>query len=460
MKDSLLLKSNSSKRQSLSIGRLIPFSLFGTWQMGIIYFGADAFALQQQEGISYGSSANMTVISAGYIVSALLLLFFSEKSADITRPLLPVSFVCTAALFLPLSPEILAAFFAAEVFICVVLTGLMICTVVYWFTFDTEVLDLVVTLISSGIFTAVLQNDLIKIGFDAFTVASLIIQAALFWFYLSFRPDRGIEFASKKNRVASPSVLNVGLYLLILASCILLCFGSSFAESVKNGVSVYYLSGALFAGVFLFFYKKKKFNLISITTAFVAVSAIGFLLSAASVFVPSLGLAACLFLGAGTFICNVSSLLGLYIFSRNASRCVPIFIMLLGLSVTLIQSYVLELFRANYASLFFVYALIAVLVSLLYMTLSPYLIYAWKNENRKPAEESEKKQTSTDALAALSGQERRLAELILSGYSGSEIAEIMNITLGTMKNYRINMYQKLFIHSRRELFELVEKEGN
>ena len=134
--------------------------------------------------------------------------------------------------------------------------------------------------------------------------------------------------------------------------------------------------------------------------------------------------------------------------------------MLLGLSVTLIQSYVLELFRANYASLFFVYALIAVLVSLLYMTLSPYLIYAWKNENRKPAEESEKKQTSADALAALSGQERRLAELILSGYSGSEIAEIMNITLGTMKNYRINMYQKLFIHSRRELFELVEKEGN
>ncbi|MBE6349102.1 MAG: helix-turn-helix transcriptional regulator, partial [Spirochaetaceae bacterium] len=37
-----------------------------------------------------------------------------------------------------------------------------------------------------------------------------------------------------------------------------------------------------------------------------------------------------------------------------------------------------------------------------------------------------------------------------------EIAKEMNITLNTQKSYRKNLYTKLNIHSRRELFNLLK----
>lgn len=52
-----------------------------------------------------------------------------------------------------------------------------------------------------------------------------------------------------------------------------------------------------------------------------------------------------------------------------------------------------------------------------------------------------------------------MAELILQGYTGREIAELMHITLGTQKGYRNTMYSKLDIHSRRELFALAQKKS-
>lgn len=54
----------------------------------------------------------------------------------------------------------------------------------------------------------------------------------------------------------------------------------------------------------------------------------------------------------------------------------------------------------------------------------------------------------------LSGQELRIAQFILNGYSAPQIASILGITLNTVKSYRKNLYSKLQIHSRHELHTL------
>lgn len=59
----------------------------------------------------------------------------------------------------------------------------------------------------------------------------------------------------------------------------------------------------------------------------------------------------------------------------------------------------------------------------------------------------------------LSQQEGNLARLILAGYSEGQIAKEMNISLNTQKGYRKNLYCKLDIHSKRELFKLMQEEG-
>ena len=52
----------------------------------------------------------------------------------------------------------------------------------------------------------------------------------------------------------------------------------------------------------------------------------------------------------------------------------------------------------------------------------------------------------------LSAREKELAELILSGHPTATIAERLGITVGTVKNHRRRIYEKLDITTEREMF--------
>jgi DNA-binding CsgD family transcriptional regulator len=52
----------------------------------------------------------------------------------------------------------------------------------------------------------------------------------------------------------------------------------------------------------------------------------------------------------------------------------------------------------------------------------------------------------------LSARERQLVELVLAGHPSAAIAARLGITLGTVKNHRRRIYQKLDITTERELF--------
>ena len=52
----------------------------------------------------------------------------------------------------------------------------------------------------------------------------------------------------------------------------------------------------------------------------------------------------------------------------------------------------------------------------------------------------------------LSLRERELVQLILAGHPTANIAERLGITVGTVKNHRRRIYEKLDITTERELF--------
>jgi DNA-binding CsgD family transcriptional regulator len=49
-------------------------------------------------------------------------------------------------------------------------------------------------------------------------------------------------------------------------------------------------------------------------------------------------------------------------------------------------------------------------------------------------------------------RERELVDLILAGHPSATIADRLRITLGTVKNHRRRIYDKLDITTERELF--------
>ncbi|TWG97314.1 Response regulator containing a CheY-like receiver domain and an HTH DNA-binding domain [Mesorhizobium sp. J18] len=59
---------------------------------------------------------------------------------------------------------------------------------------------------------------------------------------------------------------------------------------------------------------------------------------------------------------------------------------------------------------------------------------------------------SADIWPELSPRERELVQLILAGHPTAAIAEQMNIAIGTVKNHRRRIYDKLDITTERELF--------
>ena len=52
----------------------------------------------------------------------------------------------------------------------------------------------------------------------------------------------------------------------------------------------------------------------------------------------------------------------------------------------------------------------------------------------------------------LSQRERELVQLVLAGHPTANIAERLGITVGTAKNHRRRIYEKLDITTERELF--------
>lgn len=64
---------------------------------------------------------------------------------------------------------------------------------------------------------------------------------------------------------------------------------------------------------------------------------------------------------------------------------------------------------------------------------------------RSPASEKNK-------LPPFSPREQDVIALILAGYTEGQMAETLFLTVGTVKTYKRNIFKKLGIHSRRELF--------
>lgn len=71
------------------------------------------------------------------------------------------------------------------------------------------------------------------------------------------------------------------------------------------------------------------------------------------------------------------------------------------------------------------------------------------------AETAPSSSSTSSCLPPLSQREQDVIALILSGYTEGQIAHTLYLTVGTVKTYKRNIFKKLGIHSRRELFSAI-----
>jgi DNA-binding CsgD family transcriptional regulator len=280
----------------------------------------------------------------------------------------------------------------------------------------------------------------------------------------------------KSDGLVAPKRLFAGIFLWTATSCFVILFGTTVAEGFTHGVFVFYLSGGL-AGIILYLlWKRLGTQPFKIFKIYIAMGAMGFVLAIASLHVPSLSLAASVFLGAGSMACWMNPLLGVLMAKQYPSRFIAPGIIGVAFITVLIHAALLDLFRGNQTALYVIYLVIAVACVILYLILEPYLLYAFQGkpllgEKRAPDTtpvirrlDRRLSQAQTWGIHAaelievrghpaddLTERERQIVQELMLGLDYKQIAAKLHISPYTVSSHKKSIYAKKGVHNVPEL---------
>lgn len=458
-----VLSHNEALRKEIPLPLLLCFSLFVTWQMGVIFFSSNTLSIDGRTPLPIEADSTTILIVAGYLLTIGFMLLFPRKIVWAERISAGIALVAIGGLFLPVSPETQTLLFYIHYFFCIFMIGFETALMVNLFSERSTILHLTLLYPFAEFLVAILQNEWFPIPFSVFHIFSILALIGMLVFFFWLPGGQWPLLARKKDGFARPKKFFSKIYLMLFLGGLLTLFGNSLAETVPHGVSLYYLSAAAMALVLFFLWRHKSIHPLTCCPYLVGLSSLGFLLVPLSGYFPAIGSLICVLAAAGMVMLSLYALVGIAIMNRYPSRTVTPIIIFLAFLTVLIHALLLEAFRDALGLLSVLYFSIAVAVALLYFVLQPHLLYAFHThpkeevEPQAPAPSAAAKALEENSFDRLSPQELRLAELILQGYTNSEIADAMYLTIGTVKGYRKNLYSKLQIHSKRELFELAQK---
>jgi len=478
MNHSFLL-DNQRKRQEFGLRQVCCFAMFSFWQMGFIYFMGPALTINGRTPLPIDMDNVTTLIALSYVLSIAYMIFLPRFVVWAERIGTVISLLTVLGLFLPLPENVLKLLIYIHIFCCCTMIGFETFVIVNYFSEKSAIYALTVGYGLAYLLMALVQNDFMPITFPVFrviTVAALLL-LLLFFCRLSAKPKDCPRFVQKGSGLVAPKKLLIGTYILVFVSALMAVSGPSVADGVHNGVFVMYITDALACCLIFFLYKKADFHPIRSISLCIGIGCIGFLLLYVADFIPALNYISCAMVGIGMMPCQMLPLYGLVLMKAYPSRYLSPGVIGLALIAVLVQSAMVEAFRGAQAMLHLAYAVIMVILVIIYLQIEPYFLYALR---KKIPEESKQTTGNTDIrpkptqlqvlqgndqtelpdnpFATLSIREMEVVDLIASGYSNAEIASILVISPHTVNDHTKKIYRKLNVHSRLEVAALVTRQ--
>jgi len=210
-------------------------------------------------------------------------------------------------------------------------------------------------------------------------------------------------------------------------------------------------------------YKKLGHYPMQGVTVFMGLSVVGFLFLFISSYAPALAYPACVLIGFGFVPCQFMPLYGLTMMKSYPSRFIAPGIIGMALLTVLVQSALVEAFRAAPNMLHLAYVAITVVCIVIYLHLAPLLLRAFRQEPavREVAPDSDAQEVPLATLPApldqLTARELEVLRLIGGGYSNRDIAELLVISQHTVNDYTKKIYRKLDVHSRHAAAQIINR---
>ena len=484
------LLENQQKRRELSVGQVLCFAMFCFWQMGFIYFLGPALNIDGRTPLPIDMDNVTTLIAACYVLSILFMIFL-PRFVVLAERVCTAAALCTAlGLFLPLSEGLLRMLIYGQVFFCCLMIGFETFVIVNFFSEKSAILALTVGYGLAVTLIAAVQNDFLPITFPVFrmVIVAALIFLLLFFFQLPSAPGACPRYVKKDSGLVAPKKMIVGTYALVFVAALMGVSGPSLAGGIRHGVFVAYGVDAAVSLLIWLLWRRAKIHPFRSISVCMSLGCVGFLLMYASDFLPSLTYLSCILIGFGMMTCQMLPLYILVLMKSYPSRYLSPLTIFLALVAVLVQSSLVELFRAAPAMLSLAYAVIMVILVTVYLQIEPFFMYslhrrfpkvseqeqcadeAYAQRERSvpespaeelpasPVEEPQEAAVPEDSpLADLSKRELEVVDLIASGYRNAEIASILYISVHTVNDHTKKIYRKLDVHSRLEVAALVSR---
>ncbi len=439
--------------------------------MGIIYYIGPALNIDGRTPLPISPDNLTLLIVAGYVCSIILMIAAPKTVIRLCRVSTAVALVSALGLFLPLAPGILTVLIYIQCFCCCFMIGFESATMVHYFTDNSVVRHLLIAYPIGYTVIAFIQSDFIPVDFSVFRILMVIMLVLLLIFYIKIPAGSGIRFVKKSDGLVVPKRFLVGFFLLAFLGALLGVIAPAAAAEVENGVFAAYIGCAASSVIVYLLYKKTARHPICFVTYIIGISAVGYVLLVVSEYMPRIGIVACVMIGVGMAACALLPLFALLVVKQYPSKLiVPCYIALAMLAV-IVQSVIVEVFRASPVLLNLSYLVIVIILAVIFFMVEPYLIYSIRrrfeesaigyasNEAEQPKNEEEPENTES-VLDLLTKRESEIVALISCGHSNGDIAKMLFISEYTVKDHTKNIYRKLGVHSRFELIALVNRSKN
>ncbi len=450
-----ILTKNREKRLNQPFWMLICFAMFCFWQMGFIYFVGPSLTLDGKTPLPISMDNATALMMVAYIFAIVWMWVLPKLVLWAGRITTAVALASAIGLFFPLAEEALRMLVYTQVFCCCFMIGFETFIMVNYFTESTNIRHLTVAYGVAVLMISVVQNDIIAIPFSLFRIIMVAALVLLLLFYIKMPAGKAHfpQYAKKEDGLTAPKKLMIGTYVLIFVGALMAVSAPAIAAGVNNGVALMYLVDALVCLGLYGMYKKFKVHPFRIIPICIGIGCCGFLLMFAAEYAPAWGYVACGFLGVGLVPCQMLPLYGMVMMKTHPVKSISPVTISLSLVAVLVQSSMVEVFRDNPLLLYLAYAVITVILVIVYLQMEPLYLFSLRKREvpvhhqtteEEPAEE-------TPALSVLSKRELEVAELICLGYSNGDIAKMLFISEHTVKDHTKKIYPKMGVHSRMEL---------
>ncbi len=432
--------------------------------MGFIYFVGPSLTVNGKTPLPIDMDNATALIVVCYILSVLWMIFIPKTVVWTQRIATGIAITSALGLFLPLPDNAMRFLIYIQIFSCCLMIGFETFIMVNFFSEKSNIKHLTAAYGIAFFMIAFIQNDFMPITFPFFRIIMLASLILLLVFFIRM-PAKGEalpQYVKKKDGFTAPKGLLWGTYILVFVCSLMAVSGPAIAGEIKHGVFILYLVDALASIVIYWLYKATNIHPFKLIPVLVGMGCIGFLLMYATTVVPALSYLSCGLIGIGMIPCQMLPLYGMVVMKSYPSKYIPPMIIGLALAAVLVQGSLVEVFRSAPAMLYLAYAVIMVILVIIYMQVEPFFLFSLRrriaDDTPPVTEEDVKSEAPADPLDVLSPKEREVAELICLGYTNKDIAKVLFISEHTVKDHTKKIYPKMGVHSRFELATLISKE--